>query len=185
MSTIQSSNEKYSAYDREYFYEITSSAVFSSFFCAVKYRRDSSGLTQKDLASRIGKDKTQVSRILSGPSNWTLKTICDLAFALDLDVKFVLLDKGSAHRTFAPHGVLENKAVLRRRAPIIPAIAHHRSDQQQCWIVPQTIADAPVMRASRVSRQINLQKNHGMMRPEAVMYQQISQDDRANELVGA
>lgn len=41
-----------------------------------------SGLTQSELAQRLGKGTDQVSRMLAGPGNWTIKTASDLLFAI-------------------------------------------------------------------------------------------------------
>ena len=40
------------------------------------------GMTQKDLAQRLGKTETEVSRWLSGTHNLTLSTICKISAAL-------------------------------------------------------------------------------------------------------
>lgn len=42
----------------------------------------SSGLSQADLARRLGKGPDMVCRLLSGPGNWTLDTLSDLMFAI-------------------------------------------------------------------------------------------------------
>src|SRR5262245_61631193 len=42
----------------------------------------SSNLSQADLARRLGKGPDLVSRLLSGPGNWTLDTLSDLMFAI-------------------------------------------------------------------------------------------------------
>ena len=42
-----------------------------------------SGLTQVELAARLGKDKTLLSRQLSTPSNWTIDTVGRLLFAIN------------------------------------------------------------------------------------------------------
>ena len=44
------------------------------------------GMTQKDLAQRLGKTKTEVSRWLSGTHNLTLSTICKISAALGEDI---------------------------------------------------------------------------------------------------
>lgn len=44
------------------------------------------GMSQKDLAKRLGKTETEVSRWLSGTHNLTLATICKISTALDADV---------------------------------------------------------------------------------------------------
>lgn len=44
------------------------------------------GMTQKDLAKRLGKTETEVSRWLSGTHNLTLATICKISTALEAEV---------------------------------------------------------------------------------------------------
>ena len=44
------------------------------------------GMTQKDLAQRLGKTETEVSRWLSGTHNLTLSTICKISAALGEDI---------------------------------------------------------------------------------------------------
>ena len=44
------------------------------------------GMTQKDLAKRLGKTETEVSRWLSGTHNLTLATICKISAALETEV---------------------------------------------------------------------------------------------------
>jgi transcriptional regulator with XRE-family HTH domain len=46
-------------------------------------RRKAEGLTQKELAARIGRDPAWVSRNLAAPGNWTLRTAGELIQALD------------------------------------------------------------------------------------------------------
>lgn len=48
------------------------------------------GLTQADLARTLGKQKSFVSRKLSGDTNMTLETLADLAYALDRPVRVSL-----------------------------------------------------------------------------------------------
>lgn len=48
------------------------------------------GLTQADIARMLGKQKSFVSRKLSGDSNMTLETLADLAYALDRPVRITL-----------------------------------------------------------------------------------------------
>jgi len=54
--------------------------------------RQSQGMTQADLAQRLGKDPAWVCRKLSGPTNWTLRTLGDLADALDGEVEIQIVD---------------------------------------------------------------------------------------------
>ena len=44
------------------------------------------GMSQKDLARRLGKTETEVSRWLSGTHNLTMATICKISAALDVEV---------------------------------------------------------------------------------------------------
>jgi len=44
---------------------------------------EAKGMTQKDLAKRLGKTETEVSRWLSGTHNLTLSTICKISAALE------------------------------------------------------------------------------------------------------
>lgn len=48
------------------------------------------GLTQADIARTLGKQKSFVSRKLSGDTNMTLETLADLAYALDRPVRVSL-----------------------------------------------------------------------------------------------
>jgi len=57
------------------------------------------GMTQKDLAIRLGKTETEVSRWLSGTHNLTLSTICKISAALEEEIVSV------------PHQVLEPEFV--------------------------------------------------------------------------
>src|SRR5262249_39772289 len=43
---------------------------------------EKSGLSQADLARRLGKGTDLVCRLLGGPGNWTLDTLSDLLFAI-------------------------------------------------------------------------------------------------------
>ena len=44
------------------------------------------GMSQKDLAKKLGKTETEVSRWLSGTHNLTLATICKISAALEAEV---------------------------------------------------------------------------------------------------
>lgn len=58
--------------------------------------RQAQGMSQLDLAVRLGRDPAWVSRKLSGPTNWTLRTLGDLADALDGEVQIQLIDLNAA-----------------------------------------------------------------------------------------
>ncbi len=54
--------------------------------------RQSQGMTQVDLAARLNRDPAWVSKKLSGPTNWTLRTFGDLVDALDGEVEIRIAD---------------------------------------------------------------------------------------------
>ena len=60
---------------------------------------EAKGMTQKDLAKRLGKTETEVSRWLSGTHNLTLSTICKISAALEEEIVSV------------PHQVMEPEFV--------------------------------------------------------------------------
>jgi transcriptional regulator with XRE-family HTH domain len=53
-------------------------------------RRKAGGMTQKDLADRIGRDPGWVSRNLRGPGNWTLRTIGAFIVALNGEAEITI-----------------------------------------------------------------------------------------------
>ena len=57
---------------------------------AISKAVESAQITQKDLAARLGKTEGYVSQVLSGGSNFTLRTLADVAYALDCMVDLVL-----------------------------------------------------------------------------------------------
>ena len=47
---------------------------------------EAKGMTQKELAQRLGKTETEVSRWLSGTHNMTLSTVCKISTALGEEI---------------------------------------------------------------------------------------------------
>jgi transcriptional regulator with XRE-family HTH domain len=90
---------------REYEREMLENEIFGAFYLAVKARRREDSLTQNDLSERLGRDKTRTSKLLSGPQNWQLGTMADLARALNLSIEFSLRDEQVPGRRFSPTGV--------------------------------------------------------------------------------
>jgi transcriptional regulator with XRE-family HTH domain len=68
--------------------------------------RAKSGLTQQSLAKKLDVNRATVNKRLLGRDNLTLRSIADLAWALDLEIDFRLTPKhGSSHSnvyTFTP-----------------------------------------------------------------------------------
>ncbi|HVY20459.1 MAG TPA: helix-turn-helix transcriptional regulator [Bauldia sp.] len=92
-------------FEIEYQRELLRTAFYGAFLTAVEARRDEDGLTQAALARLTGKDKTAVSKLLSEPKNWTLRTVSDLCVALDVSLLFCLLDNASETRVFSGTGI--------------------------------------------------------------------------------
>ena len=63
-------------------------------------RRRSHGMTQKDLAERIGRDPAWVSRKLQGPGNWTLRTIGTFVVALNGEIEIKIHDLEEPRKAF-------------------------------------------------------------------------------------
>lgn len=64
-------------------------------------KRLKEGWSQADLAERLGRDPAWVSRKLSGPTNWTLRSLGELADAMDGELKISISDLGESdgHRS--------------------------------------------------------------------------------------
>lgn len=60
------------------------------------------GIRKKDIADRINSNPSQVSRWLSGPSNWTIDSVSDVLWAVggELDFNFVCFaDRAKQNRS--------------------------------------------------------------------------------------
>lgn len=60
---------------------------------------EAKGMTQKELAQKLGKTETEVSRWLSGTHNLTLSTICKISAALGEEI--VIVPKQALEPEFA------------------------------------------------------------------------------------
>ena len=58
-----------------------------------------SGKTQQEIANILGVDRSVVNRRLKGSANLTARSIAELAYAFDKDVKIEFVDKDSAALT--------------------------------------------------------------------------------------
>ncbi len=56
-------------------------------------KRKAEGMSQKDIAGSLHRDPAWVSRNLTGPGNWTLRTLAELAEAMDALVKISVVPK--------------------------------------------------------------------------------------------
>jgi hypothetical protein len=90
---------------RKYAADMLTHAVFGAFYTAIALRKQEHALTRAQLGSRMGREKTGISKLLAAPRNWQLSTISDLAEALDLRVQITLFDRLNPLRTFTSTGV--------------------------------------------------------------------------------
>src|SRR5208282_5258099 len=90
---------------QEFSSNVMSAEIFGAFLMAFDTRRAESGMTQAQLAERLGKDKTGTSKLLSAPRNWTIRTISDLSVALNVIVEVTLRDRIYPTRVFTSTGV--------------------------------------------------------------------------------
>lgn len=58
-------------------------------------RKQQDGLTQRAVAARLGWDKATLSRLLAGRGNPTLRTLGEIAWALDLEPEIVFRDRAA------------------------------------------------------------------------------------------
>jgi ribosome-binding protein aMBF1 (putative translation factor) len=64
--------------------------VRSELLSALSEERDQSRFTQQALATKLGVNRSVINRQLSGEGNLTLRSVADLAWALDREIVFEL-----------------------------------------------------------------------------------------------
>ncbi len=84
--TATNSDEPLSQRSIFYCRERLRNRIFDCVIRALAERVASGATTRASIAKRLGKDPAQVTRWLSGPSNWTIDTISDLMLALDAEL---------------------------------------------------------------------------------------------------
>lgn len=92
--------------------DIAFDAVVSLWNC-----RRSKGMTQKEIAQKIGVSTATVCRNLGAPGNWTMRTLGELVYALDGDIEIIVVPKetvktnvnSSAYDDYMPQEYYRNK----------------------------------------------------------------------------
>lgn len=98
----------------------TISHCFSRLNFALQSKKQSEGLTQAELARRLGKDKSYISKALSGSRNITLRSMCDIAHAAGYQT---LIE-------FVPLQVAENGAAIcfKQNPGVLIVVGHQDTD---------------------------------------------------------
>jgi hypothetical protein len=76
-------NESISPDDLYYFRQRNRNRIFASVIARFSQLVETKGLTKREIAFRLHKEPSQITRWLSGPSNWTLDTYSDLLLAME------------------------------------------------------------------------------------------------------
>lgn len=77
-----------------------------------------SGMTQQELASRLESRRSNINRQLSGEAEMTLRSLADLAWALDREITFELRrPHDTAGQNIAPQAVVAS-------APVTSTVGH-------------------------------------------------------------
>lgn len=85
-------NEELPKRTRSYFQQRFQQQVFARIAKAFALRAEEFDLTKSNVATLIGKDKAQLNRLLSHPTNMTIDTISEIAFALNFEPEIILQD---------------------------------------------------------------------------------------------
>lgn len=98
-------------------------------------------MTKADLARALGSSKANVTQLLDGRRNMTLRTLADIAFTLDLEPHFYLCNKNQT----AGWSPLDIAAILGR--PSFSSVeAIEAANEGNKWSEPQVLtAEPPAM----------------------------------------
>ena len=78
--------KKTTNYDAAIFSQRYKNSVYEEVIKAVEKAAEECGTTRSGIAGTLGYSKAHISRLLSGPSNWTLDTISNLLYAVDAEM---------------------------------------------------------------------------------------------------
>lgn len=75
---------------RDYVFARARDLAFDAVYALWQRRKAEGPRSQKELAERLQKTESWVSRSLQGPGNWTLRTLAELTEALDGELEIVV-----------------------------------------------------------------------------------------------
>ena len=93
---------------REFERGVLRSAFVSVFWAVIEARKAGDKFTFKELAQKLGRDKSAVSRWFTSEPNWEISTVADIAAALDVNIEVIAVDRATGRR-FAPDGEVTSK----------------------------------------------------------------------------
>ena len=96
-------NSEIPARDIFYFRQSLKNRIFQSIVARFAELAKKEGLTKKDLARKIGKDPSRITRWLNGTSNLELETVSDLLLGMDAELRHEIVplntDKSATYNT--------------------------------------------------------------------------------------
>ena len=75
-----------------YFRQRQQNRLYDIVIHAIEDSADRTKMRRKDIAKAIGIPSSQVTRLLSGPANWTVDTVSDLLFAINAELDFQVVN---------------------------------------------------------------------------------------------
>ena len=81
-----SKSDRLSDRDIFYFRQRYQNRIFQAVAAYFAGQAEHHGINKRNIALRLGKEPSQITRWLSGPGNWTLDTVSDLLLAMDAEM---------------------------------------------------------------------------------------------------
>lgn len=104
---------------------------------AIWEEMEKSGIKKKDLAKMLGKSPAYITQLLNGSRNMTLRTLADIAFAMNIKLKFHF---GGEDKVFSQQVFVEGAGSL-TECPVIVA------GQENQWSGSRRLAHTPRLKA--------------------------------------
>ena len=120
--------------DLYYFRQRNRNRIFAAVIARFTQLVETKGLTKREVAFRLGKEPSQITRWLSGPSNWTLDTFSDLLLAMggsEIDYAVAQTEQQNvSHADIHPLATESQDNVIYGRIPIVDrsgSVPQHRT----------------------------------------------------------